>query len=431
MSNSNRKRKASKPKKPRKDFPLYAHAAGRWAKKVRGRTHYFTKWGDDPKGKAALLEWLEQKDDLLAGREHRPDTGKLTLYQLCNDKFLAHKEAERDNGYIAPPTFATYVATCEILCSVLGKNRNVESLVSADFSKLKARLAKTRKEVAQRSAIQRVRTIFKFAYDDGLIDRPMRYGRGFDKPSLTVVRRAREKHRAEHGDRMFEAHEIRQILDALKGNPQLRAMVLLAANCAFGQSDISSLPKRALDLDKGWIDYPRPKTAVMRRCPLWPETIQALEAAIAVRPKAKNKADDGLVFLTCRGARWTKTNKAGIHNDAIGPEFAKVLHKLGLKRSRVSFYALRHGFETVGGGTRDQIAVNSIMGHIDQSMAGVYRERIEDQRLRNVAEHVRQWLFAVDGTEGQPTTSSARTAKPQPSQSTTDNEQPGLQLFVG
>ena len=40
--------------KPRPDFPLFAHARGYWAKKVRGRLVYFGKVADDPKGKATM-----------------------------------------------------------------------------------------------------------------------------------------------------------------------------------------------------------------------------------------------------------------------------------------------------------------------------------------------------------------------------------------
>ncbi len=57
-------------------------------------------------------------------------------------------------------------------------------------------------------------------------------------------------------------------------------------------------------------------------------------------------------------------------------------------------YALRHTFETICGESRNQVAVNHIMGHVDESMAAAYRERINDERLQAVVDHVHQWLFS-------------------------------------
>lgn len=73
----------------------------------------------------------------------------------------------------------------------------------------------------------------------------------------------------------------------------------------------------------------------------------------------------------------------------------KVLKKVKLYRPGLGFYALRHTFETVAGESRDQVAVDHIMGHAREYMASIYRERTSDGRLQAVAEHVRKWLFGT------------------------------------
>jgi hypothetical protein len=57
---------------------------------------------------------------------------------------------------------------------------------------------------------------------------------------------------------------------------------------------------------------------------------------------------------------------------------------------------------------KDQPAVDHIMGHESPHMSTVYRERIGDERLKAVANHVRNWLF---GDVGQANETAGRFAE--------------------
>src|SRR5215471_1368635 len=96
--------KPAKPAKPYPDFPLTAHPAGYWCKKIRGKLHYFGPWAD-PDG--ALAKYLEQKDALHAGRQPRPEAGSLTVKDLCN-QFLNAKQALVDSSELTRCSWQDY-----------------------------------------------------------------------------------------------------------------------------------------------------------------------------------------------------------------------------------------------------------------------------------------------------------------------------------
>ncbi len=369
---------SKKPDKPYPDFPLFAHAVGQWAKKIRGRMHYFGPWHD---WQGALKKYQDQRDDLHAGRKPRTKAGGLTVRDLAN-RFMTVKKMMLESGELAPRSWQDYYNTSERLVQEFGGERLVDDLGADDFEQLRATLAKTRGPVALGNEIQRCRVVCKYAFDAGLVDRPVRYGPHFKRPSKKTLRKAR----AAKGARMFEADELRRMIAA--ASQPMKAMLLLAANCGFGNTDVATLPLSALDLERGWINYPRPKTGIERRCPLWPETVAALREAIEKRPTPKDEADAGLVFITRYGQRWAKDTT----DNPVSKETRKLLDALGINGSR-NFYSIRHGFETVGGESRDQPAVDLIMGHARDDMASVYRERISDERLKAVTDHVRAWLY--------------------------------------
>lgn len=368
-------------RKPHPDFPLFVHQSGRWAKKVRKKLEYFGSTRNDPNGVAALAEWLRVKDYLLAGRKRPIKAEGLTVAELCN-RFLTAKDRQVEAGELTKRMRDDYFSICERIISQFGKARSVVDLDAEDFALLRAGIKGGAHHIS--NVVQRVRTIFKFAYDSGLIDRPIRYGNQFKKPSKRTMR----LEKAEKGAKLFSAADLRRIIAA--ADVHMRAMIYLGLNCGFGNMDCGTIPIDAIDLDGAWVNYHRRKTGISRRCPLWPQTVRAIRKSLKRRPDHKAKADAGLLFITKYGAAWGKDTP----DSPVSKEFRKLLNRLKLHRPGLGFYTLRHCFRTAADGSGDQVAANAIMGHVDDSMAATYREGIDDARLLKVTNHVRQWLVA-------------------------------------
>jgi integrase len=436
-----RSRKAGqdRPKKPYPNFPLTVHASGKWQKRILGHTHYFGCWAKRVNGVLTRIEgdgWKEalelykaQADDLHAGRTPRAKSDQLTLKALCN-RFLTAKQQKREAGKLSSRMYerigaenpkGEYPNTTDRLIKEFGGNRLVDDLTPDDFGALRSSLEKQFGPVRLGNEIQKVRTVFKFGTDNGLIQKTIPYGGMFRKPEKSELR----KHRASRGNRLFDANELRTLIDG--AGVQLKAMILLGINGGFGNTDCGRLPLSAVDLEGGWVTFPRPKTGIPRRCPLWPETVGALKAAIADRPDPKDKDAEALVFLTKYGRAWSKGGTAG----AVSLQTGRLLDDLGIRRAGVGFYALRHTFRTIADATKDPNAIRLIMGHTDDSIDANYTHGIDDERLLKVTEYVRTWLFGKVPDDDSGT--GEKDAPKKPARQTAvekKNAEPGLRLYA-
>jgi integrase len=384
------RKKATKPPKPFDGFPLTAHPNGQWCKKIRGKLHYFGPWAD---WQGALDLFQEHRNDLYAGRTPRRNNDDPTLANLM-DSFLGSKQLLVASKEISSRSFQDYVRTCDKIADSIGTRQLLSDLATEDFQKLRGDLANGHSPTTLKGDLGRVRMVFNYAYDSGLTEIPIRYGKTLKTPPARIFRKLAN----ERGARMFSREEILKMV--MEAGVQMRAMIYLGINCAFGNDDCGTLPRGGLDLDRGWHTYARPKTYNPRRCPLWPETVDALTEVIATRGTPQSEADSEIVFITKYGNRWSNADRNRCN--PISYEFRKFTKRLGFYRKNVTtFYSLRRTFETIGASSGDQVAVDFIMGHVAASddMSAVYRQRIYDAPLQKVTNHVRDWLLGIKSIE--------------------------------
>jgi site-specific recombinase XerD len=184
------------------------------------------------------------------------------------------------------------------------------------------------------------------------------------------------------GLKLFTAAQIHSILD--ESGLRMRAMLLLGINCGYHNSDVEtiSLASVVAAIKSGTIEHARSKTEVERACPLWQETVQALQAYVERRPRTESKR----AFVLPDGR-----NLSAINND-VAKRFRAVRDAAQITDGGFSW--LRKTFATYASESQDQVAVNFIMGHVDSHISGVYRQLVRSKRLDKVVEVVREWLLA-------------------------------------
>lgn len=365
------------PNKPRHDFPLTPRGDGRWCKRINGKLEYFRGTAQE-----AIDEWLRVKDALLAGRPRpQKDDSRLTIASLVNH-FLTFKKALVVSGEIGQRSWDEYDETSSVLVKFFGCDRVVEDISPVEWQKLRESMAKRWGPTRLGNQIQRVQSICKYSFESDLLDRPIKFGPAFVKPSAKVMRLAR----ATAGPRDLTAHQIKSLINAAGVN--MKALILLGINAGMGTNDFGGLPLTSLDLENGWLNYPRPKTGVPRRVPLWPETVAAIKAALEKRQHAKDAADANLVFITPRRCSYAKSPRGVIL------EFTRLCEATGVEEHTI--YDLHWTFETVADDvSHDKDTVKAIMGHAfpNDDMTNRYRQGFFDDRLRRVIDHVHDWLF--------------------------------------
>jgi integrase len=357
--------------------------AGQWYKTVKGKPIYFGVLRDPDAALRSYLAWAEGEASKDPSAAKPPPDNELTL-QRCLNHYLTARFNDVQAGTLSAGQYVRYCRAVGRILSEFGEDTLVTSLCPGHFERLRRKL--TGSPVSVSNAIRDMRSAFKWVLDTYGV-RPL-FGQSFKRPTARQIREA-------SGRRvLWTAAELRAVLAVAE--PHLRAMMLLAINCGFGQTDCALFSRKHFDLEHH--NFPRPKTGIARRCPFWPETI----AAIACVDRWRPDVEPDLVFITKYGRRFVRDepiydNEGDIREirrqDAVAGMLRRACKAAGVPYK--SFYSLRHTFRSVADEVPDVTAIHVIMGHALPGMASVYVQLMANgmARLKVVTDHVHQWLF--------------------------------------
>lgn len=386
---------------------------GGWVKRIRGRATWIVSDKVAPTGEAADAYYAAHFADLWAepAKPTPDDPRRATVRDLCR-AYLQPRKDLIAVGRMRHKSYDDARGPLRVFADAVGEDTPAGDLGPAHFAKFAAAFAHLGYH-GRKKYVNRVRSLFKWAAEPPVRLPKPDYGGHLKLPSNADRRLERKRRREEHGLLMFEPAEIRAQLAGrrivrkgkdgrdrpltIEPSPALRAMILLAVNCGFGNTDLASMPASVLDLKGGWVSYARTKTGAERRAWLWPETVKAIRDYLKVRPKPADPKHAGLLFLTAGGNPYVRDafDDKGEwlrEMDRVRERYNTYLKRLGQRRRGRSLYSLRRTFRTLAAETGMELAIAQVMGHGDsaESMAAVYTQRVRDEDVKAVCQHVRK-----------------------------------------
>lgn len=323
-----------------------------------------------------------------------------------------HFLERKSRAGISQRAYDEYERALTDFADVVGDETRVDELAPLHFAGVRLAWSKRFGPDRLKKFIGTVRSMFNWARRPPFRLPEPDYGDEFDPPRKVDFRLNRKEHRERNGVKLFTPAEVGKLL--AKSDRAMRAMILLALNGGFGNTDVSALPRSVVDLEGGWIDYARSKTGTDRRVPLWPETIKALRDVFNYHPKSRVRpevfASPALVFLTRKGRPYieqTRGRQSGklLHKDDVSTRFNVFCAACGLSRQGRGFYSLRRTFRTLADEHGDQRAAARVMGHEVGDVGGIYVLHVSDARLRALTDSVRLRLFGSQSGPARPAAS--------------------------
>jgi len=137
------------------------------------------------------------------------DSGGATVVGMVTG-FLDSKQSKVERGDLSPRTLNQYVIAGKWLVDGIGRHRLIETIGPTDFTRLRNSFPAKWGTVFCDARIMHVRTMFKWAYENDVIDRPVKYGSDWSKTPKKKVGLEQQAKQSKEFTRKRHSHSLRQ-----------------------------------------------------------------------------------------------------------------------------------------------------------------------------------------------------------------------------